>query len=1385
MRRIVFPILLLLLTIFPSYSLDTHWDLEPAVIKIGLNNPTIYDICYGNNGFMWLSTDKGITRYDGLRFRDYPLIMSVDSLSTPLPQAVKTLHETSDGLFYILLYEGGIACFDEKKESFLPIYFNKPFKLRDVLDFYWDDETLYMATSQGLYESRVIRDKDGKEDAISCTLNPEPLLKGKITNLCSDGKGNLYFSVDGMKVVHYNVMTKKSSLIKEYGIVGRLFLKNGYLWICRLWDDIVCYDLKKGKERVISMGAIDQVDYSNSYITDLVAKDNKTFYLTTWDGLFKLNFENENLCESSFTLKSLTRYQKLYRSNIESKMTSVLWDNKQKILWAGTFGGGIVKFDLSDSMYSRVQQDFNSRVNGMVEDARGYIWLAMADGGIMKSVTPSLSMNTQFERWKKTSGFSGRYNIYKDKNANIWLGNNKGEVVFINPVTEDVVSFSLKDSDGEKIQTTIYGFCLDSRNRLWVASSSGLILVDPESRISQKTNLSREIENVYAVVEDKEGNIWIGTNKGLKRVETEGTEFRLIGNYEAENGLEEAAVRTVYVNNYNQIYAVYLNMVVRIDGREKDKLESIYTLQNGLTSGHIACMIDDHIGNTWVGNNVGVMTIRNGQQAFYNYLSVGNCCAVCRLNDGRLLWANSWGLLFFDPAASKVEGNKKELMLTDIEVGGETILAGEEWNGQTILTVSPEKQKSLTFDLTNNDFRLYFSDLRYGMTQRKISYRLLPGDKEWRMMPLADGLWYNGLPSGIYTLQAKLVFPDGNEGDMIEIPITVKGKWYHSIWAYLAYGLLVIVFSYIFYRYLEKEDIQRQLHRDREMLLREHLTVEKMKQEQKQEIEAMRDRLLMLFVQELRTPLSLIIAPLKDLWKDKTLVSNLSFQVAYRNSLRMLDACDQLLAISGQGNLDVNLEIAPYPVEKMIDSNLFGVRELLKVYSIEFRCEKRIKKETEFYVDKKKVEFIIHNLLTNAFTHTHYAGTVVLTVCEIVKNETHYVSLVVEDDGKEYVKTAEQLFSEEKILETNLSAVQLGFTIMKQMVEAHHGNITLESSNGKGTKVTVNFPLNRDILESDSNITFIDPEELSDSEIESTTETQETSVVPANDNRKELQEQRISVETLVSEEVKSSTASGAKKTILIVEDHKDIRLYLKVLLGKEYNLLMATNGQEGIDLAVKELPDLIICDVMMPVKDGFECCKEVKDGLETCSIPFIMLTAKVEDDDIIHGLELGADDYVLKPFTPGILKAKVRNLINGRQTLKQMYTKLLMLPGADTAAVTTETEQVEDEVKMEDPFISSVVKIIEENICEADFSVKKLAAEMNMSQPTLYRKVKQSTDYTIIELIRGVRMRRAAVLLKMKQYAVQEVAEMVGYNDIPTFRKHFVDAFGTTPSTYE
>lgn len=267
------------------------------------------------------------------------------------------------------------------------------------------------------------------------------------------------------------------------------------------------------------------------------------------------------------------------------------------------------------------------------------------------------------------------------------------------------------------------------------------------------------------------------------------------------------------------------------------------------------------------------------------------------------------------------------------------------------------------------------------------------------------------------------------------------------------------------------------------------------------------------------------------------------------------------------------------------------------------------------------------------------------------------------------------------------------------------------------------------------------------------------------------------------EEVKplqESFSSDKKHTLLIIEDHQDIRTYLQILFSSTYNIILAENGVQGVDLARNQLPDLIITDVMMPEMDGFECCRILKEDLNTCHIPIILLTALSEEEDMMKGIELGADEYIYKPFNPDILRLKVKRLIKSRMELKQVYAKLLM----PSAIAGNEGQEEPIEMKAEDPFIEEILELANQNLQNPNFSVKWLAEKLNMSQATLYRRIKQSTDFSLVELIRGVRLKRAAELLKTKKYSVQEVAEMVGYNDIPTFRKHFVDFYGTTPSTF-
>lgn len=222
----------------------------------------------------------------------------------------------------------------------------------------------------------------------------------------------------------------------------------------------------------------------------------------------------------------------------------------------------------------------------------------------------------------------------------------------------------------------------------------------------------------------------------------------------------------------------------------------------------------------------------------------------------------------------------------------------------------------------------------------------------------------------------------------------------------------------------------------------------------------------------------------------------------------------------------------------------------------------------------------------------------------------------------------------------------------------------------------------------------------------------------------------------------------------------------------KYTVYEAGNGEEGVRMAKEKLPDLIISDVMMPVKDGFTCCREIRTQQETAHIPFLMLTAKAEDVDVLQGSRSGADDYMMKPFNPEILKAKVDNLILQREQLKRIYTKALML------------KQKSEEGEQEDAFLLQLIHAIETNIPNENFNVKMLADQLNMSQPTLYRKVKQRSDLSVIDMIRSIRISKAASLILENRYSIQEITEMVGYSDSRTLRKHFTEHFGVSPSKY-
>ena len=778
-------------------------------------------------------------------------------------------------------------------------------------------------------------------------------------------------------------------------------------------------------------------------------------------------------------------------------------------------------------------------------------------------------------------------------------------------------------------------------------------------------------------------------------------------------------------------------------------------------------MIDDKNGNTWLGSNAGFITLNNKNNASYTYALPESYYDVCRLNDGKLLWANSTGLLYFEPRTLKESSSNCQFHISDIDINYNKVEIGEKINGQVILDIPAYLIEHLSLDYNNNNLILYLSDLKYGTSPNTVKYRLLPTEEKWNTN-YDDHIKLSNIPPGKYVLEIRSSYPLEENKQITRLSINVNRYWAATGWAIAAYILAIIIISLLTWMYFNRKLQKRQVYKAKEVKLKEKLEEETEIRKEEEKNHQLRDQIRYMLAQELRTPLSLITAPLKEM------ITNTAFpesflqkaKMAYRNSISLQDICNQLLNIHQQESYSPKLNVAPYPASVIADTVVRASHELLNVSPINLHYDKDNKINTEIWIDRKKIIFILSNILSNAYRHISYSGSIHFTVNTSTINGKDFCLFTIEDDGKEMIEESSVIFlgSDNYNPPSNRLHPELGIEIMKTTILAHHGDIQITQEKNKGTRVVLYIPLGKQHLNNDENVCFIEPETIM--------EDSDKAMITAEDKRQQEIANSITAKPIDNPETKYK--------LLVVEDHADIRLYLRVLFSATYNIIMAENGEEGVRMARKEIPDLVITDVMMPVMNGFECCRILKEDLKTCHIPIILLTALTDDENIVKGIELGADDYILKPFNPEILRTKVKRLIKSRTELKRIYTKLLM----PSITVNGSQEENTETIIIEDPFITQILNIVNENLQNPEFNVKKLAEMLNMSQPTLYRKVKQLTNFTIIELVRGVRLKRSAELLRSRKYNVQEVAEMVGYNDIPTFRKHFVDFYGTTPSTF-
>lgn len=507
------------------------------------------------------------------------------------------------------------------------------------------------------------------------------------------------------------------------------------------------------------------------------------------------------------------------------------------------------------------------------------------------------------------------------------------------------------------------------------------------------------------------------------------------------------------------------------------------------------------------------------------------------------------------------------------------------------------------------------------------------------------------------------------------------------------------------------------------------------------ELEKLHNSFFVEAVHEMRTPLSLIFGCLGQLVQNRELDGLVSTQIlsAYRNTLALQDMMYQLQDIRHGDDVSNHMRLARYDIIDITKQICDLFVDWIAMNNIDFR----IKTKTSvmwLWVDRRKMEYALRTMLSNSLKNTFMYGKITIDISVVKIEGKAFCSISIQDDG----------------LDSQDSA-RIGLKQIEDMATSVHARFLQETLDGQGgTRCTILIPLGKRHL-MELPVEFVEPD---------------TDLVKLNEQQKE---EIAGFVQLVPQ--KKDTG----KKLLIIDDSDQIRWFLRHAFGKEYRLLEARDGAEGVEIAKRERPDAILCDVMMPVKDGFTACREIKTNPVTSQTVIIMLTAKVENEDVIAGIEAGADDYITKPFDLEVLRSKLISQLKRRDKMRSFYTQLPAETGGVADVVPPPLNEIETAGNI---FMEKVVRIIEEHLEDPCFDAKFLADEMSMSIPTLYRKVKAFSNCSILELTRSVRIKRAAELILQQQYSITEVCEMVGFNDMATFRKRFTEQYGVNPSQY-
>jgi len=1294
-------------------------------VENGLSNNVVNSLYLDHYGFMWMGTYDGLNRYDGYHFKVF-----------------RNGWEDEHSLInnHITVLTG-----DRKNRVWVGT--QKGVSYYDYAD--------------SKFHHLVYLDR-GRKNEVTYAVNSIAISEASTVYVATEEKGLFMLEKN-------SGAAERIPFAKNFDFtVKALYLdKNQTLWLFIKDVGLCRYDHGQNTIRLVT-NAIRSV-------TCITKGTDQMLWVGTERGLFQLDKAKGSLTRFSGHLS-------------DENIMSLLLDEKQK-LWISTDGGGITIYDTkthkTDYLTAGKEKGLlsSNSVAQVYEDGESRKWIATLRGGV-NVIDPE---NEQFTTIKNDplnrNSLINNFvlSFSEDEHKNIWIGTDGGGLSIWDQKQNRFINYTKTSDPNSLTSNFITSILNDADHNVWVASFSGGI--DRFNKATQKfvhyncfnTYTCVDDINIWKLYQDKQHNIWAGTTKGgaLYRYNKNSDKFELF-----DHKLKD--IHTLFQDSKGRLWAGNYTELIEIDPiHKKHRYTKInyairaiqeglnnqlwigteggglllfdpetknikrYLQRDGLPGNSVLNILQDNQGNLWCSTYNGLSKFEIKRHNFKNYYATDglqsnqfNYNAALKLTNGDLLFGGIGGFNLFSPDKIKKRRRIPKMVLTDFRINNISLDQDSVYNDISIVNLEsieiPFSAAVISVDYAAIEFS--FQD------QISYAYYLEGWDRDWNYVNKLSTAYYSRLNEGEYKLHIKSTDTEGAWSNNEKVVlIKILPPWYRTWWAYTIY---LIIGSSLFYLF--------QTYRNRQRRLKHEVELTNFKMEREKDLNEKKLNFFTNISHELRTPLTLIVNPIKDIINKKEPGQERNdLSVVYRNSRRLLSLVDQLLLFRKTESENDALKIVKINLAKFTKEIFLCFNYLAKQNQIEysFDCEEE---ELDIYGDKDKLEIVFFNLLSNALKFTPKGGFVKFSV----KTVGMRVHIEVSDSGPGIPKhVGEKLFDKFYKVMSNES-LKMGFGIglylAKNFVELHKGKISFRSNQGFGTIFLIDIP-------------FGEPDAQHGGVLQN--ELTYVNELIAQEEEAEINDAESvgNLELLISD----------LHSILVVDDNPEIIDYIKQIFQDTFKIYKAENGTEGLKICKEFLPDIVISDVNMSGLNGIELCKAIKEDSALSHIPVILLTGDPSPEVKLKGIEVGAYDFIGKPFDKELFTAKIKSIIKNRTNLQSYFYNEITLK--------SDAHKVSQEDK---GFLQKCIMIIEENLMEDSFNVKTLASDLGMSHSNLYKKIKATSGQSINGFIRFIRLRKAAELLINTNLNINEAAFRVGINDSKYFREQFQKLFKLTPSEF-